>query len=84
MEDADFRINCPRQLPLILSSVKSSAAAAGPFDPMGRRLAGPAEPRLRPLRAALRAGDVGGLGHVPLPHEQPAGAGLARRAHSAR
>ena len=57
---------------------------SGSTDPMGRRLRGSAEPRLRPVRAPLRAGDVGGLGDVPLPHEQPTDAGLTGRAHRAR
>lgn len=60
------------------------ALQSGSADSMGRRLVGSEEPRLRPLRSPLRAGDVGGLGHVPLPHEQPPDPGLARRAHRAR
>ena len=51
---------------------------------MGRRLGGAEEPRLRPLRPPLRAGDLGGLGDVPLPHEQPPDPGLAGRPHRAR
>ena len=51
---------------------------------MGRGLGGSEEPRLRPLRPPLRAGDVGGLGDVPLSHEQPPDPRLAGRAHRPR
>ena len=62
----------------------TDAIQPGPADPMGRRLGGAEEPRLRPLRPPLRAGDLGGLGDVPLPHEQPPDPGLAGRPHRAR